>query len=124
VEEAFQWDLSPDGSRIAVLGYGSRISILSLSEKVWHSLAIKNLPGIINFLSWTPDGKHLFFSASSYDNPMRGAIFRATLEGKTQLLWRSAVQEVVDSPVPSPDGKYLAFNTMAWDGNVWLLENF
>jgi len=28
------------------------------------------------------------------------------------------------NPLPSPDGKYVAFQATMWESNVWVLENF
>jgi len=30
----------------------------------------------------------------------------------------------LENPLPSPDGKYLAFQGQTWDSNVWLIDNF
>ena len=29
-----------------------------------------------------------------------------------------------DYPIPSPDGRYLAFTVVTYESNAWLLENF
>jgi Tol biopolymer transport system component len=61
--------------------------------------------------SWQPDGPDLL---------------RATLEGKVTLFWHNGHNQWqwVGSPLPSPDGKYLAFRSKSFDSNVWMIENF
>ena len=51
-------------------------------------------------------------------------LLHVTLAGKVQLLLRNGRSQWLHCPLPSPDGKYLAFSTQTWDGNVWMVENF
>jgi hypothetical protein len=47
-----------------------------------------------------------------------------TLAAKVKLLFRNSAREWMHKPIPSPDGKYLAYEGSTEDGNAWLLENF
>jgi len=46
------------------------------------------------------------------------------MSGTVQLLARKGKAQLLYQPVPSPDGKYLAFQAHTWDSNVWVTENF
>jgi len=46
---------------------------------------------------------------------MSGTVQTLIKKGKAQLLYQ---------PVPSPDGKYLAYEAHTWESNVWVIENF
>jgi hypothetical protein len=59
--------------------------------------------------SWLPDSFNLL---------------HVTLSGKVKPLLRNGRGQWMQNPLPSPDGRYLAFNAETWDSNVWMLENF
>ena len=46
-----------------------------------------------------------------------------TCAGKVKPLLRNGHRQWMINPLPSPDGKYLAFQAQTWDSNVWMLEN-
>ena len=59
----YGWDLSPDGTRIAVLERGgSEIHILSLRRHEDRKFIVKGWGGL-EALDWTSDGKGLFTSS-------------------------------------------------------------
>jgi serine/threonine protein kinase len=39
-------------------------------------------------------------------------------------LIRNGHRQAMGNPLPSPDGKYLAFQAQTWDSKVWMLEDF
>jgi hypothetical protein len=51
-------------------------------------------------------------------------IARLDLDGKTRVLLDLGRNAWLNSALPSPDGRYVAFGQQSWDSNVWLLENF
>jgi hypothetical protein len=51
-------------------------------------------------------------------------LLHVTLAGKVKLLVRNRHRQWMVNPLPSPDGKYLAFQAQTWDSNVWMLEGF
>jgi hypothetical protein len=51
-------------------------------------------------------------------------LLHVTLAGKVQPLLRNGHRQWMISPLPSPDGKWLAFQAQTYDSNVWLLGNF
>jgi hypothetical protein len=68
--DAYHWDLSPDGSRIAILKQGQgRIKIISLTAKPEQQITVKGWSGF-GSLDWAADGKGLYVSSFS---PSKGA---------------------------------------------------
>jgi len=43
------------------------------------------------------------------------------LDGETRLLYKGGYY--VENPVPSPDGRYLAFGEVTLESNAWVIEN-
>jgi len=130
------WDFSPDGTRLAVVDrreYGKRIEVLTLANGTWHEIVGQSAthtpppPGEegTNFcqIAWASDGKGFFLETRNADS---SNLMHVALDGKEQpLLANESVQnQSIVMPLPSPDGKYLAFAASAWDGNVWMIDNF
>jgi len=51
-------------------------------------------------------------------------LLHITLNGKAQSLLHYDRRQFMINPLPSPNGKYLAFGAQTVDSNVWMLENF
>jgi len=49
-------------------------------------------------------------------------LLHVTPGGKVNPLVRNGHRQWLTSPVPSPDGRHLAFQAQSWDSNVWILE--
>src|SRR5258708_22470111 len=116
----YYWDLSPDGTRIAILKKREgQIHVLSLNGNPPQAITAKGW-SILSSAVWTADGKGLF--VSSYTE--RGAVMlHADLQGNTRLLWEH--KGGIDTyGVPSPDGRHLAMRGWVVDGNLWMMENF
>jgi serine/threonine protein kinase/Tol biopolymer transport system component len=116
----YHWDLSPDGTRIALLkDRDARVQILSLSGRAPQDVTSregKTLSSVV----WTADGKGFF--VSSYT--ARGAdMLHMDLRGTTRLLWEQPGGIEIYG-VPSPDGRHLAMRGWNVEGNMWLMENF
>ena len=120
------WDFSPDGSRVALVDehkYGERIVILTLADGTWHEIvgeSAKNNPRaagnegtMFAQIAWAADGKSLFVETRIGDS---SNLLNVDLDGKEHpLLANESVQNrAIVMPLPSPDGKYLAFAASAW----------
>ncbi|HEV2341928.1 MAG TPA: protein kinase [Candidatus Acidoferrales bacterium] len=115
------WDLSRDGSRVAVIDsddHPDAIRVLGLaggSSQLVRTESSQRLSGI----SWSPDGKGWLVTSSS----IRGAsIFQVAASGKLTSLWTST--STLGSPLISPDGKTLAFTVSTFNSNAWMIGNF
>ena len=67
--------------------------------------------------AWAPDGKALFVTGWASSGP---PLLRVSLDGATHLLYKG--RYYIENPVPSPDGRYLAFGEMTFESNAWVIE--
>jgi Tol biopolymer transport system component len=116
----YHWDLSPDGTRIALLkDLDARVQIISLNGGARQEIDAKD-KNILTSVCWTADGKGLFVSSSGE----RGAeMLHMDFQGNTRLLWEHPGGVEIYG-VPSPDGRHLAMRGWNLDSNMWLMENF
>lgn len=115
------WDLSPDGSRIAFGGcepHGSHIRILDLDRHQESQVGLRDW-SCLTSVSWSLDGKSLFVTNWASRG---GSILRVGLNGESKLL-RKAVGMGLERPLPSPDGRYLAYGEVTTVSNAWMIEN-
>jgi eukaryotic-like serine/threonine-protein kinase len=119
------WNISPDGSRLALVGsadmYQGRIEVLNFRDHTWHEVSVEPGWGIFQSIGWTADGKG--FLVTSWQPNLFG-LLHVAFTGKVSPLFRNPGVQWMFNPVPSPDGKYLAFMADTYDANVWMLENF
>jgi Tol biopolymer transport system component len=119
------WDLSPDGSKVALVDedkYGPKIEMLSLAEGAWHEIALEPSVGHLDSIGWAADGQS-FFVTSITDSGHK--LLHVSTTGRTDPLWQVGRQGGwINSPMASPDGKYMAYNGDTWDSNAWILEHF
>jgi len=121
---AVTWNLSPDGSQIAVVNphrYADKIEVLNLAGGTWHEIAVEAGWGDLQDVAWTADGKSFFVTSLASDSQN---LIHVALSGKVQRLLSNPHRQHYARPRPSPDGKYLAFQAQTTDSNVWLIENF
>jgi serine/threonine protein kinase len=114
--------LSPDGSRIGISSQDQlpqQIRIVDLAAHTEHNLSLTQGERI-HGLAWTADGR-AFFASVAQANGFE--LIRIDQEGKTHLLLQPGRHEVLD-PIPSPDGRYLAFSQRTLENHVWMVENF
>ena len=126
------WALSPDGSRIAFIGgvpeyNGGNLSVRSMSvtDGAVHDLNVGPVP-LPQGLSWSPDGKSLFIIelVATGDSP-GWRVLHADLAGHVDVLHYSRpIWQWLSSPLPSPDGRYLAFDLLEFQSNAWSLTGF
>ena len=117
-----EWDLSPDGSRIAVGMYNAsagRIRIIPVTGAPASDIVVEGWAGI-GYVDWSPDGKALYVSSSSTAGT---ALLRVDLQGRAQRLWADRKPYRVPG-TPSPDGRHLLTALWTLEGNVWMIEGF
>lgn len=115
------WDLSPDGSSVAIVDLDERkdsIWLVELESGSSRSIAVgraQHLSGI----TWSADGRGWFVTSSS----VRGStVFQVRLNGGVSELWTTT--SILAAPLASPDGKNLAFTVSTYNSNAWVIENF
>jgi serine/threonine protein kinase/Tol biopolymer transport system component len=117
----YGWDLSPDGSTIAISKDGEaemHIRLLPLSGGSESDITVKRWPNFAD-PSWSPDGKGLYLSSRS---PQATTLLYVDLKGNASALWQT--KGYLARGVPSPDGRYLAICGALTNSNVWMLEGF
>jgi Tol biopolymer transport system component len=113
------WDISPDGSQVAIPNHDPRNATIRLlpldaragtSEKIVTIKTLKNLSGVV----WAADGRGWYVAVSDAN---RGVLFYVDLEGRvlTNLMESMAATYAV----PSPDGRHVAFMDWTVSANVW-----
>ena len=121
-----RWDLSPDGTRIAIVdptieGRGE-IRILNLADRSVKVLPVRNWKWDVAIrIGWAAGGKSWFVYALSGHSP--DALVSIDANGNLKVLQEIPAGNIM-SIVPSPDGKHLAFTKRMFVDDVMLLENF
>ncbi len=123
----YDWDLSPDGSRIALQRSNDQqggLKVLSLTGERAYDVVVQGWHQLSS-ISWAADGKGWFVSSWSEGSDI---LLFVDLKGQAQVLWRqfSLLPRIatVSWGIPSPDGRYLAFAASTLSGNAWMMENF
>jgi eukaryotic-like serine/threonine-protein kinase len=121
---AYAWDLSPDGTRIAITKIGShRIQILTLNGSKRNEIVWSGSSGTGNWsgFDWSSESTGLFVTHQlSY---WRTSLYFVSVSGKAHLVWNPK-SYLATYGVPSPDGKHIALHADEVDSNFWALENF
>lgn len=117
------WDLSADGTHIAVtgsVGLRNKIRLVDLKQHTQRDLM---LPPEVGFgsIGWSSDGRAL------YGAGQRGVseyfILWLDLSGKSKVIVSKGLPYYF-AVVPSPDGRFLAYTQQTAESNASLLENF
>ena len=116
----YEWDVSPDGTRIALLkNRDARVQVLSMNGRAPQEIAVKGW-NILTSAIWMADGNGLI--VSSY-TPRGSALVHVDLQGNARLLWEQS-GGFGTYGVPSPDGRHLAMRGWYNETNLWMMENF
>jgi Tol biopolymer transport system component len=128
--------LSPDGSELAFgisdpsilppetphpirLNQGGRIMLIPADGGKPREVLKLQHPCAATEVSWSSDGRHLFFLQRDEEGT---AIMRVAREGgEVERMWETP--EWPMSWAPSPDGRRVAFWTQENEGEIWVMEN-
>jgi len=132
----YVWDLSPDGTRIALLQFfggtepgqspaGRQIRVIALNSPRSEEIIVKGWDNLQS-VDWTADGKALFVSGATREG---SALLHVDLHGNARVLWerKGGVEPwfaLAPWAVPSPDGRHLAIYDWSVNSNMWIIENF
>jgi Tol biopolymer transport system component len=119
--ESPAWDLSPDGSAVAIVDLDSHKNDIRLAVLESGSIRLITLDSgeRLSGIARASDNGGWFVTSSS----VRGsAIFYVSASGAVSKLWTTS--SILGAPLASRDGKQLAFTISRFDSNAWLLEDF
>jgi Tol biopolymer transport system component len=120
------WDLSPDGARLVIVDTAQsngEIQVLNLADRKVTVWPVRDRKWqFLRNINWAADGKSFFAHAQSASSI---ALVAIDPNGNPRVLCEFPVGAGwVDSIVPSPDGRSLAFTKRTFVNDVMLLENF
>jgi serine/threonine protein kinase/Tol biopolymer transport system component len=131
----YVWDLSPDGTRVALLQFfgeqsgqspaGKQIRVIPLNSQPSQEIVVKGWDNLQS-VDWAADGKALFVSGATREG---SALLHVDLHGNARVLWerKGGVEPwfaLAPWAVPSPDGRHLAIYDWQQSANMWMMENF
>jgi len=120
-DENWFFDLSADGSRIAVTRTpADPIQILSVHGQPIQEIRIKGWSNIRS-VTWAPDGKGLYVVAGVHAGVK---VLYVDLKGNAYPLWEYKWAYGDTVAFPSPDGRHLALSGWTSSSNIWMMENF
>ncbi len=118
-DEWLRFTPSPDGTRVALLSGDGRIRILRVDGTPGRDIVVKDWNDGLRAIAWSADGTRLF---GTWGTSGAYAILDIAMDGEAHAIWRTS-DAPPSSPVPSPDGKYLAFARARVERNAYLLED-
>jgi DNA-binding winged helix-turn-helix (wHTH) protein/Tol biopolymer transport system component len=113
-------DISPDGTRLAVIGDpDGPIHIIPLSGQAPSEIRLKGWNNLRS-INWTANGRGLYVS-----NGIAGgvALLHVDMRGNVKLLWKNRGYNSTVA-LASPDGRHVAIIGSSWNNNLWIMENF
>ena len=116
----YNWDLSPDGSQIAMQFPPNRVRLIPIEGGAPRDLVVNGLHGFNNGPDWSPEGKGFYVSSLS---PRGVTLLYVDLDGRVTTVWEHE-GSFGTTGVPSPDGRHLAILGDTVESNVWMIENF
>ena len=117
--ENYSWDVSGDGTRIAIAKYGEpQIHIISLSNGAVTDVPVTGWLRHQGF-DWASDDQGFFVGTGTSGGT---ALLHVNLQGEVRTVWRQD-GGLRTSGIPSPDGRHLALLGWVRQANVWLIEN-
>ena len=126
--EPENWNISPDGSHIAIVGDDreGRIEIRSLSGQIESRVEAQGWPHPFS-VDWSVDGRSLYVSHPGLiddpSGPIGTTVLHVNLGGRVKPLWETRGGRYAWA-IPSPDGKSLAIRGATTGRNAWLIDNF
>jgi Tol biopolymer transport system component len=116
------WDLSPDGTKVAVRNGEKSIKIVTIATGKTDEIQPKQ-KYFLTDIAWSANGKTLF--GSGWTGAEANVLVSIDSNGGVNVLKRERPgTEWFHALRVSPDGRYLAFTKRAFRSDLVLLENF
>jgi Tol biopolymer transport system component len=121
-ERNVAWSLSPDGTRIAIVDrFSDSIRMLDLKSKQFQVIHPNLLQTRLQYPAWSADGQRLYISG--FSNGGNSQLLEMEMDGDAHILLENR-HAWIGTPLPSPDGKRIAYIYVINEANVTLLEHF
>jgi DNA-binding winged helix-turn-helix (wHTH) protein/Tol biopolymer transport system component len=119
--DIWNWVISPDGSKLAMVCDSHRIRFLSLENGSGRDVTVQDWP--LYAVDWSADSQTLFMpSMTAEGTPV---ILEVDQAGHAHVALHGPANTGFSSMIQSPDGQYgLLLEWTQAANNVWMVENF
>jgi Tol biopolymer transport system component len=116
----YAWQLSPDGSWIAIARRGeNRIRLVPLGKNQPRTITVNGYSDVID-LSWAVNSRSLFVSTMESGG---ATLLHVDLDGNAEPIWQQP-QPTSFWGFSSPDARHLAIASETRETSVWMISNF
>jgi serine/threonine protein kinase/Tol biopolymer transport system component len=116
----YGWQLSPDGSRIAIVKrHGNQIRLVPLGGGQTKTIMTNGYSDLLD-LNWAIDSRSMFVSSLE---PSGATVLHVDLNGYVQPMWHQPRSDFTWG-LQSPDRRHLAILGTVSEANVWVISNF
>jgi Tol biopolymer transport system component len=115
----YAWQISPDGSWIAIMKRrGNLIRLAPLGKNQARTITINGYSDLLD-LSWAANSRSLFVSSLA---PGGATLLHVDLDGNAEPVWQQA-RATSFRGFSSPDSRHLALASETLETNVWMIGN-
>jgi serine/threonine protein kinase/Tol biopolymer transport system component len=116
----YAWQISPDGSWLAIAKrHDKRIRLIPLGKDQARTITINGYADLIE-LNWAVNSRSLFVSSLS---PAGATLLHVDLDGDAEPIWRQP-ETISFWGFSSPDARHLVIASETRETNVWMISNF
>jgi serine/threonine protein kinase/Tol biopolymer transport system component len=116
----YAWQISPDGSWIAIAKrHGKTIRLMSLGKDQTRTIDLNGYSDLAD-LNWAVNSRSLFVSRLG---PAGATLLHVDLEGNAEPIWEQP-RTTSFWGLSSPDAHHLVIATEARETDVWMIRNF
>ena len=117
------WDLSPDGSTLAIVvnGEEGKLRLISIDTGMTKDVVVKDWIGLSN-ADWFADSKMMLMPSVTDKNVP--VVLGVDRNGNATVLLEGDKRFPIYWVVSSPDGKHGAVCVETGESNVWMMEDF
>lgn len=105
---------SPDGQSLAGT-IGSRLTILSLTTKLYRVVSDAEVTALASYTAWLPDGRHVLFQGRTLTD-----LWIADISTRTVKRVLSVAPQLIRGASITRDGTQLVVSAGSEEGDIWL----